>query len=389
MAKKDYYDVLGVAKNASDEELKAAYRKQAMASHPDRNRDNPKAEQEFKEVNEAYDVLRDKQKRAAYDQFGHSAFEQGGPGARGAHQGGFGGFAGGFPDINDIFEQMFGAGFQQNTGARKRRETRGRDRELQLTISLLQAFRGDKIKIRTQKMAHCDHCSGSGAEKGFSAVTCKTCNGQGVVRIAKGFFSIEQTCPKCQGSGQVIEKPCKVCRGARLVEQAQEIDIAIPAGVDNNNQVRIHGKGDDAAAGKTSGDLFLHVRVTPHDIFQRNGNDLFYNLPIDPITAMMGGEVTIPVIDGKMVSVKIDKGVETGQQLRLKGKGMVVLNSGGRRGDLIISLLIETPKNLTSAQEKILKQWQESFTPVARVKQLPKEASFQHHAQRFIDNYPK
>ena len=278
MAKKDYYDILGVGRDANDDALKSAYRKKAMASHPDRNRDNPNAAKEFQEVNEAYEVLRDKKKRETYDQFGHAAFEQGGGGRGGGFQGGFGGFgADGFPDINDIFEQMFGGGFQSAGGrGARRRETRGRDRELQLTINLLQAFRGDKITIRAPRLAHCKTCSGNGAEKGTGPVACKTCHGHGTVRASKGFFSIEQTCPKCRGTGQVIEKPCKTCRGAGLVEQTTDIDIVIPPGIDNRNQVRVQGKGDDApAGGRGTGDLFLHIQVNPHDIFERNGNDLF------------------------------------------------------------------------------------------------------------------
>ncbi|MGI9461939.1 MAG: molecular chaperone DnaJ [Alphaproteobacteria bacterium] len=382
MAKKDYYEILGVGRDASDDALKTAYRKKAMASHPDRNRGAPGAEQEFKNVNEAYEVLRDKQKRAAYDQFGHAAFQSGG-GSRGGSQSGFGT---GFPDINDIFEQMFGGGFQQ-AGKRQRRETRGRDRELQLTINLLQAFRGDKIEIRTPKMAKCQHCNGQGAEKGSGPTTCKTCGGHGVVRMSKGFFSIEQTCGKCRGNGKTIDKPCRPCRGAGLLEQTQDVTIAIPPGVDHRNQVRLQGKGDDSPNGKASGDLFLHINITPHEIFERNGNDLFLQLPIDPITAMIGGEMTMPTIDGKIVSVKIEKGVESGQQLRLKGKGMVVLNSGGRRGDLIVSLIVETPKHLSSAQEKILHKWQELSHGEHRAKQLPKENNFQNRAKQFIDNY--
>ncbi|MDI9314177.1 MAG: molecular chaperone DnaJ [Hydrotalea sp.] len=397
MAKRDYYDILGVARGADDAALKAAYRKKAMASHPDRNRDNPKAAEEFQEINEAYEVLRDAQKRAAYDQFGHAAFQQGGPGggrggAGGGFQGGFGGFGNGFPDINDIFEQMFGGGFQDAARGARRRETRGRDRELQLTINLLQAFRGDKIKIRAPRLAHCKTCDGSGAEKGSGPTTCKTCNGHGTVRTSKGFFSLEQTCPKCRGTGQVIEKPCKTCHGAGLTEQTTDIDITIPPGIDNRNQVRVQGKGDDAPrGGKNSGDLFLHIHITPHDIFERNGNDLFYALPVDAVTAMTGGEVAMPTIDGNMAVVKIDKGVESGQQFRLKGKGMVVLNSGGRRGDMIVSLAIETPKHLSAAQEKLLVQWAELSEKTAntRAKQLPKSTAFIEKAQKFIDNYPK
>lgn len=384
MAKKDYYDILGVNKNASDEDLKSAYRKKAMASHPDRNPNNPKAEQEFKEINEAYEVLRDKQKRAAYDQFGHAAFQQGGGGGGPGFGQGFQGFSGGFPDINEIFEQMFGGGFAAGRGGGQQRESRGRDRNLKLKISLVQAFHGEKIKIRTPKMNHCEQCGGNGAEKGSKPITCKTCGGAGVVRMAKGFFSIEQTCHKCHGSGQIIEKLCKACGGQGLLEKNQEIEITIPAGIDDHHQVRVAGKGDDAPGGKKSGDLFLHVDITPHDIFQRHGHDIFCLLPIDPVVAMVGGEIPAPTIDGQMVMVKIDKGVQHNQQLRLKGKGMVVLNSGGRRGDLILQVMIETPRHLTRAQESLLQKFQEESNTD---KQFPAVATFRQNAKKFIDNY--
>lgn len=384
MAKKDYYELLGVKPNASDDELKSAYRKKAMELHPDRNPNDKKAEEEFKNINEAYEVLKDKQKRAAYDQFGHDAFRANGPG--GGFQSGFAGFQQGFPDINDIFEQMFGGGFGDRRNQPRSRQ--GRDRNVKLKISLEQAFRGDDITIQLDRMQHCEICEGSGAEKGSSPIICKTCQGTGSVRMTKGFFAIEQTCSKCRGEGRVIEKICKTCRGEGLVKKTNQLEVHIPAGIEHGNKLRLGQKGDDVAGvGGVAGDLYLYIEIMPHAIFERQGADIYCSLPIDLVTASVGGEVDVPLIDGTTAKVTIKEGTASHQQLRLKGKGMTVLQSGGRRGDMLMRIEIEIPKGLNRKQQELLKEFKKLSDKESN--QFPNIKNFMGKAKDFIAHYPK
>jgi molecular chaperone DnaJ len=345
MAKQDYYATLGVQRGASAEEMKKAYRKLAMQYHPDRNPGDHKAEAKFKELNEAYDVLKDEQKRGAYDRFGHAAFENGGPQAGG---GGFG-FEGG---LGDIFDQMFG-------GARRsgERSQTGADLRAAVEISLAEAFTGAKANVRVPTRVTCDACGGSGsADKTASADTCGTCGGAGRVRAQQGFFLVERTCPACGGAGRTIRNPCRVCSGAGTVPREKTLAVQIPAGVEDGTRIRLSGEGEAGGRGAPAGDLYVHVAVRAHDIFQRDGANIFCRVPLRMTQAALGGEVEVPTIDGSAAKVKIPPGTQTGEQFRLRGKGFSVLRSA-QRGDMYIQVAVETPQNLTRRQRELLEEF--------------------------------
>lgn len=352
MAKPDYYASLGVARDASPEELKKAYRKLAMQYHPDRNPGDKSAEAKFKEVNEAYDVLRDAEKRAAYDRFGHAAFEQG----AGAGPGGFGGFhAGG--SFADIFDEMFG----EFMGGGRRGGTatgRGADLRAAVEVTLEEAFAGKKASLRVPTSVVCEACNGTGAEGGAAPTTCPTCGGHGKIRAQQGFFLIERTCPTCGGTGKSVKDPCRVCRGAGRVQRDRTLNIDIPAGVEDGMRLRIAGAGEAGLRGGPPGDLFVDVSVRPHEIFQREGSSIYCRVPLRMTAAALGGQIEVPTIDGGRAKVSIPSGTQTGDQFRLRGKGMSQLRSAAR-GDMFIQVVVETPVNLTKRQQELLRQFEE------------------------------
>lgn len=348
MAKRDYYEVLGVARNASDAELKKAYRKLAMKYHPDRNLDNAETEARFKEIKEAHDILSSAQKRAAYDQFGHAGIDPSMGAGAGA---GFGGGAG-FSDIfGDVFGDIFGAG----GGPRGPQVYRGADLRYTLELTLEDAVKGRDVRIRVPAVETCDSCSGSGARTGTSAITCQTCGGHGQVRMQQGFFSVQQTCPNCRGSGKVIADPCPDCRGSGRVQRTKTLSVKVPAGVDQGDQIRLAGEGEAGEHGGPSGDLYVQVKLKSHDIFRREQDDLYCEMPISMTTATLGGELEVPTLDGR-ASIKIPPGTQSERLFRLKGKGVKNVRNG-RVGDLYCRVSMETPVNLTPEQENLLKEF--------------------------------
>ncbi|ABA80356.1 molecular chaperone DnaJ [Rhodobacter sphaeroides] len=356
MAKRDYYEVLGVSRTASADELKKAYRTKAKELHPDRNADNPQAEAQFKEVNEAYDVLRDADKKAAYDRYGHAAFEGGmGGGARaGGGYGQQGDFASAF---SDVFEDLFGDFMGGRGGAPRSRAQRGSDLRYNLRVTLDEAYRGVQKTINVPASVACDACKGTGAEGGAEAVTCPTCSGMGKVRAQQGFFTVERTCPTCNGMGQIVKNPCKVCHGAGRVEKERSLSVNIPAGVETGTRIRLAGEGEAGMRGGPSGDLYIFIEVREHALFQRDGVHLFCRVPVSIAAAALGGEVEVPTIDGGSSRVKIPAGSQTGKQMRLRGKGMPALRGGGA-GDMLIELAVETPVNLTARQKELLREFE-------------------------------
>lgn len=353
MAKRDYYEVLGVARDAGEDDLKKTYRKLAMQWHPDRNQGNAEAEAKFKELNEAYDVLKDAEKRAAYDRFGHAAFEQGGPGGGGGGGGPFGG--GGF---EDIFEEMFG---RFGGGGRGQRAAAGRGADLrtQVEVSLEEAFAGAKKTIRFATSVSCEACKGVGAEGGAASgvQTCGTCQGSGKVRAQQGFFLVERTCPTCGGAGRTIKNPCKICRGSGRVQRERSLNVSVPAGVDDGTRIRLTGEGEAGQRGAPAGDLYVDIAVRPHPIFQRDGANILVRVPLRMTQAAMGGHVEVPSIDGGRAKVTIPAGTQTGDQFRLRGKGFSVLRSAAR-GDMYVQVMVETPQNLSPKQRELLEQFE-------------------------------
>jgi len=347
MAKQDFYDILGVSKSADADELKRAYRKLAMQFHPDRNPGDTSAEHKFKDINEAYDVLKDDQKRAAYDRFGHAAFENGsrGPGDFA------GGVSGGF---GDSFEEMCGAMGGRRTQAGP---SRGSDLRYNLEVSLEDAFRGKQTTIRVATFAHCDACKGSGAEPGTRPSSCRTCHGHGRVRAQQGFFTIERTCPTCQGSGQTIDKPCKACGGQGRTRREKTLSVNIPPGVEDGTRIRLAGEGEAGPHGAAAGDLYIFVSITQHQIFQRDGANIFCRVPIPITTAALGGAIEVPTVEGNRTRVTVPPGTQSGHQFRLRGKGMTVLRSN-LRGDMYIHAIVETPVNLTKRQQELLREFE-------------------------------
>ncbi len=353
MAKQDYYTTLGVAKDASADDLKKAYRKLAMRFHPDRNPNNKEAEAKFKDLNEAHDVLKDEQKRAAYDRFGHAAFENGGPG-NGQQAGGFD-FGGG-GGLGDIFDQMFGA----MGGGGRGRQRGGADLRAGVEIDLPDAFAGTKVNLRVPTRVACEACTGTGSEdKAKGAETCATCQGHGKVRSQQGFFLVERSCPTCNGAGRVVRNPCKVCRGAGTVQREKTLQVAIPAGLEDGTRIRLAGEGEAGGQGSPPGDLYVHVAVRPHAIFERHDAHLHIRVPVRMTQAALGGDIEVPVIDGTRAKVKIPAGTQTGDQFRLRGKGFSVLRSPAR-GDMYIQVMVETPKNLTPQQRELLEEFDAS-----------------------------
>jgi molecular chaperone DnaJ len=357
MAKRDYYEVLGASKGASAEELKKAYRNKAKELHPDRNSDNPDAEAQFKEVNEAYDVLKDADKKAAYDRYGHAAFEggMGGGGQRGGYGGGQGDFASAF---SDVFEDLFGdfMGGRGGGGGGRARPQRGSDLRYNLRVTLEEAHQGIQKTINVPTSVACETCRGTGAEGGAEPVTCPTCSGMGKVRAQQGFFTVERTCPTCSGAGQIVKNPCKSCGGAGRVEKDRSLSVNIPAGVETGTRIRLAGEGEAGMRGGPSGDLYIFIEVKDHPIFQRDGVNLFCRVPISIASAALGGEVEVPTIDGGKARVKVPAGSQTGKQMRLRAKGMPALRGGGT-GDMLIELAVETPVNLTARQKEILREF--------------------------------
>ncbi len=348
MSKRDYYEVIGVDRSASAADLKKAYRQRAMQFHPDRNPDDPDAETSFKELNEAYDVLRDGERRAAYDQFGHAAFEAGGHG----HAGGFD-FGSTFADVfDDLFGDFVGGGRRSRTGG-----TRGADLRYNLEVSLEDTFSGTTTQIRAPTSVTCESCEGSGAEGRTQPVACPGCGGAGKVRAQQGFFTIERTCPTCQGIGRIIKDPCHTCGGAGRVRKEKTLSVNVPAGVEDGTRIRLAGEGEAGVRGGPPGDLYIFLSVAPHRIFQREGTHIYCRVPIPMTTAALGGSIEVPTISGGRAKVTIPAGTQAGKRFRLSGKGMPVLRSSGR-GDMYIEVVTETPVNLSKRQKELLKDFE-------------------------------
>ena len=362
MAKSDYYALLGVAKTASEAELKAAFRKLAMKHHPDRNPGDKTAEATFKELNEAYQVLSDPQKRAAYDRFGHAAFENGGGGP---------GFGNDFASsMADIFEDLFGdfTGRQrQQAGGRER----GSDLRYNLEITLEEAYAGKTATLKVPTSLACDACSGTGAKPGSQPRRCTTCAGQGRVRATQGFFSVERTCPSCHGRGETIDDPCRSCNGAGRITRERTLSVNIPAGVEDGTRIRLAGEGEAGLRGGPSGDLYIFLSLKPHPFLQRDGADLFCRVPVSLVTAALGGEVSVPVLDGEDCRVKVPEGTQTGKQIRIKGRGMPVLRARDH-GDLYIQVIVETPQKLNNRQRELLREFERESSKDTQ----PESASF-------------
>ena len=349
MAKRDFYEILGVNRDASDDEIKKAYRKLAMKHHPDRNPDNPKSEEQFKEAKEAYEMLSDSQKRAAYDQYGHAGVDpQSGMG------GGFGGGAGFGDAFSDIFGDIFGG--RGGGGGGRSNVYRGADLRYNLEISLEDAARGAETKIRIPTMDECEPCGGSGAKKGTEAKTCPTCNGHGQVRMQQGFFSIQQTCPKCHGTGRYIPTPCPSCHGAGRIKSHKTLSIKIPSGIDEGDRIRLTGEGEHGVNGGPAGDLYVQIHLKEHGVFTRDHDDLHCEMPISFTIAALGGEIEIPTLDGA-ARLKISPETQSGKVFRLRGKGIKGIRSVSR-GDLMCHVVVETPVNLTAKQKELLKEFE-------------------------------
>jgi molecular chaperone DnaJ len=375
MAKRDYYEVLGVSKNASEAELKKAYRRQAMKFHPDRNPGDAEAEAKFKEAKEAYEVLAEPQKRAAYDQFGHAGVEGAG-GFGGAGAGGFGGAS--FSDIfGDVFGDIFGGG--RGGGPRVHR---GADLRYNLEITLEEAVRGTTVKIRVPTLVNCEACHGTGARKGTSPKTCPTCQGAGQVRMQQGFFSVQQTCPTCHGRGQVIEDPCPSCHGHGRTQEHKTLSVKVPPGVDVGDRIRLAGEGEAGENGGPPGDLYVQVNVKPHPIFTRDEANLYCEVPIPFTSAALGGELEVPTLDGK-VMLKIPDGTQTGRMFRMRGKGVKPVR-GGPVGDLICRVVVETPVKLTDEQKDLLRRFDESISS-SRGKHSPNATGWLDGVKKFFE----
>lgn len=381
MAKRDYYETLGVAKGASADEIKKGYRTKAKELHPDRNADNPNAEAQFKEANEAYEVLKDPEKKAAYDRYGHAAFE-GGMGGGGHRPGGFGG--GGQGDFSsafsDVFDDLFGDFMGGQRGGGGRRAARGADLRYNLGITLEDAYRGMQKSINVPTSVACDSCSGSGSEGGAEPTTCPTCSGMGKVRAQQGFFTVERTCPTCSGMGQIVKNPCKSCRGAGRVEKDRALSVNIPAGVETGTRIRLAGEGEAGMRGGPTGDLYIFIEVQEHKLFERDGPNLFCRVPVSMSTAALGGSIEVPTIDGGRGRVQIPAGSQSGRQMRLRGKGMPPLRGGGT-GDMIIELAVETPVNLTSRQKELLQEFEKESS-----NNNPESSSFFSSVKSFWDS---
>ena len=353
----DYYELLEVERSADDATLKSSYRRLAMQWHPDKNPGDAEAEARFKSISQAYDCLKDPQKRAAYDQFGHAAFENGGPGGFGGGQGGFGGGGAGFSDLGDIFESFFGGAF----GGGRQQARRGADLRYDMEIGLDEAFHGKDAQIEIEVSQGCEPCSGSGAEPGTGARRCNLCGGHGKVRAQQGFFTVERTCPTCHGRGEVIENPCHSCRGEGRVDKPLTLDVSIPPGVDTGTRIRLTGKGEAGPFGSPPGDLYIFIHLRRHPVFERDGTTLITRVPITFTTAALGGEIEIPGLDGSRHGISIPAGIQSGKQLRKRGAGMPVLQGRGT-GDMVIEVVVETPSKLTARQKELLRELQATET---------------------------
>lgn len=374
MSKRDYYEILGVNRDASDEEIKKAYRKLAMKFHPDRNQgdDAKSAEEKFKEAKEAYEMLSDDQKRAAYDQYGHAGVD---PNAAGMGGAGMGGFADAF---GDIFGEIFGGA--RNGGGRSG-VYRGADLRYNLEVSLEEAARGLETRIRVPTMESCGTCNGSGAKPGTSPVTCSTCHGSGQVRMQQGFFSIQQTCPTCHGSGKMVKDPCGDCHGAGRIKNHKTLQVKIPAGVNTGDRIRLTGEGEAGAGGGPSGDLYVQIHIKPHSVFERDGDDLHCEMPISFATAALGGEIEIPTLEGA-AKVRIPAETQSGKVFRLRGKGIRGIRSAAP-GDLMCHVQLETPVNLTERQKELLKEF-EAIAQGEAGRQTPRQKSFMDRVRDFF-----
>ncbi|SIT80373.1 molecular chaperone DnaJ [Pontibaca methylaminivorans] len=351
MSKRDFYEVLGVSRGAEAAEIKRAYRSKAKALHPDHNSDNPDAEAQFKEVNEAYEVLKDAEKKAAYDRFGHAAFE-GGMGGRGGGPGfGGGDFSSAF---SDVFDDLFGDFMGQRGG--RRRATRGADLRFNLRVTMEEAFSGIQKTINVPTAVACSACNGTGAEGGGEPATCPTCSGMGKVRAQQGFFTIERTCPTCSGMGQIIKNPCNTCGGQGRVERDRALNVNIPPGVETGTRIRLSGEGEAGMRGGPPGDLYIFVEIARHELFERDGINLYCRVPVSMTTAALGGTIEVPTIDGGRGRMQIPAGSQSGRQMRLRGKGMPPLRGNGV-GDMFIELAVETPVNLTARQKELLREF--------------------------------
>jgi len=364
MAKQDFYDVLGVSRDADDKALKQAFRNLAKECHPDRNSGDDSAEHKFKQINEAYDTLKNAQTRAAYDQYGHAAFD----GSMGAGRG-FGQDFG--SSMSDIFDDLFGefTGGQRSRGGFGRE--RGNDLRYNLEISLEDAYSGNTVEVRVPTSISCETCEGSGAKPGTSPSRCQSCNGQGKVRAQQGFFTIERTCPTCQGRGETITEPCETCHGAGRTNKERTLSVNIPSGVEDGTRIRITGEGEAGMRSGPSGDLYIFLDIQPHEFFQRDGADLFCSVPISMSTAALGGQIEVPTIDGGKARVKISEGAQTGSQYRLKAKGMTILRSK-QIGDMYIQTTVETPRNLNKRQKELLREFEE----ISNEKTNPESSGF-------------
>ncbi len=376
MEQRDYYELLEVSRNASDAEIKKAYRKLAMKYHPDRNPGDSSAEEKFKEIQKAYAILSDKQKRAAYDQFGHAGVDP----SMGGGQGGFGGF-GGFGDVfEDIFENIFSGG---RGAGRQSRGQRGADLQFNVQLTLEEAAVGKEVEITVPRHGSCGTCSGTGAKKGTQPKTCETCNGMGQVRIQQGFFSIQQTCPSCHGEGKIITDPCPSCHGHGRVRESKKLTVKIPAGVDNGDRVRLSGEGEAGAYGGGPGDLYVQINVKKHAIFERQENDLHCEVPISFMTAALGGSIEVPTLEGR-VTLKIPAETQTGKVFRLRSKGMKSVR-GYAQGDLLCKVVVETPVNLSREQKELLTQLQESLEQ-GKSNHSPKSSSWFAGVKKFFED---
>ncbi|WP_026379318.1 molecular chaperone DnaJ [Afifella pfennigii] len=371
MSKRDYYEILGVSRSVEEKELKAAFRKLAMQYHPDRNPGDHDAEHRFKEVGEAYEVLRDPQKRAAYDRFGHQAFENGGFGPRGAAG------AAGFGSFSDIFDDIFGE--FMSGGRRSGGRERGSDLRYNLEVTLEEAYRGKTVEIEVPTSVTCDACSGSGAKPGTSPSTCPTCRGAGRVRSTQGFFQIQQTCPTCQGRGAIVTDPCEKCSGSGRLAERRTLSVNIPAGIEDGTRIRLGGEGEAGVRGGPPGDLYIFLSIKPHEFFQRDAADIFCRVPVSLTTAALGGQFEVPTVEGGRTRVRVPEGTQTGKQFRLKGKGMPVLRSRNH-GDMYVQIVVETPQKLSRRQRELL----EEFERVQSEENNPESTGFFARVRDFL-----
>jgi molecular chaperone DnaJ len=371
MAKRCYYEILTVERSASDGDIKSAFRKQAMQLHPDRNPGNKDAEHRFKELNEAYEVLKDPDKRAAYDRFGHAAFEQG----NGAGAPGFGAeFA---TTFSDIFDDLFGMGGRRGRGSGRER---GADLRYNMEIGLQEAFEGKTAQVRIPTSVVCEACSGSGAKPGTKPKACPMCAGQGKIRHAQGFFTLERTCPNCQGRGQVIDSPCGSCSGSGRVTRERTLSVNIPPGVEDGTRIRLAGEGEAGVRGGPAGDLYIFLSIASHPFFQRDGADLHCRVPVSMVTAALGGDFEVPTIDGGKTRVKVPEGTHSGQRFRLQSKGMPVLRTR-QTGDMYVQVVVETPQKLTKKQRELLAEFDRLSSPETQ----PESAGFFGKVKEFLD----